>query len=189
MISTIRRLGFAAVLVVLLAGASSAVADTILNYQITQINGLGNYTANFSLTMHPTANAGGISSVFSLPSLSAYVNGAWTPVTLVFANIPYLGSGIAGLFSFAIGGSQLPLYSWSNNSPTMNAGTFELIGITESGVGTYKLTATPGVAVPEPTSLVFLAAGLLGFFGIRLARRLTFDLGSSDDRKLDVARP
>jgi hypothetical protein len=174
MMSTIRRFGFAFALVVLLAGASSAHADTILNYQISQINGFGTYTANFDLPMHPTANPGGISSLFSLPNLQAYVNGAWTPVTLVFSNIPFLGSGVAGFFSFALGNSQLPLYSWSNNSPTMNAGTFQLIGIAGSGLGTYKLTVTPATAVPEPTSFIFLVTGLLALFGIQLVRRFAF---------------
>ena len=60
--------------------------------------------------------------------IQAYVSGAQTPVTLLFSNIPFLGSGIVGLFSFALGGSQQPLYSWSNNSPTMTVGTFQLLG-------------------------------------------------------------
>jgi hypothetical protein len=169
--STIRRFGLGFALIVLLAGASSAYADTILNYQITQLNGFGTYSADFTLAMHPAANPGGSSSFFSLPPVQAYVNGAWTPVTLVFSNLPFLGSGVDGLFSFALGGSQLALYSWSNNSPSMNAGTFQLIGGAGSGFGTYKLTVTPTTSVPEPPSSLLLGAGLLILFGVQLLRR------------------
>lgn len=169
--SIVRRFVLSIAGVILLAGASSAYADSILNYQVNQINGYGTYTANFSLAMHPKANPGGISSLFSLPSLQAYVNGAQIWVTPVFYNNSFLGGGVAGLFSFALGGSQLPLYSWSNNSPTMNVGTFQLIGAAGSGVGIYKLTVTSASSVPEPASFILLVTGLLALFGLHLLRR------------------
>ena len=167
----LRRIGLAFALVVLLTGASSAYADTILNYKIT---GAGNYTANFTLAMHPTTAPGGSSSLFLLPTFTAYVNGQPTPVTLAFSNLPLIGSGIAGLFSFGLGGSSLPLYSWSNNSPTMKVDTFHLIGLAGPGFssytfGSYTLIVTP---VPEPTSVILLVTGLLALFGIQLHRRV-----------------
>jgi hypothetical protein len=159
-----RRLGLAFALVVLLAGASSAYADPILHYKVT---GSENYTAYFTLAMHPTMLPGGSSSLFLLPAFTAYVNGAPTPVILAFSNLPLVGSGIAGLFSFALGGSSRPLYSWSNNSPTMNVDTFHLVGYGGPGWGSYTLT----VSVPEPTSFILLVTGLLALFGIQLLRR------------------
>ena len=164
--SITRRLRLVLALVVLLAGASSAYADPILNYKIT---GPGNYTANFTLAMHPTTIPGGSSSLFSLPAFTAHVNGQPTPVILVFSNLPLVGSGIAGLFSFGLGFSSLPLYSWSNNSPTMKVDTFHMTGLAAPGYGSYTLTVT---RVPEPTSFILLVTGLLALFGIQLLRRL-----------------
>jgi hypothetical protein len=161
----LRRIGLAFALVVLLAGASSAYADTILNYQIT---GSGNYTANFTLAMHP-APSGGNSLAFWFASLPVNVNGTWTPVTLTFDSRTVFG-GMLGLFSsWALLGPQL--YSGSTYSPTMSVGNFTLAGIAGSGLGVYSLTVTPATLVPEPTSFILLVTGLLALFGIQLLRR------------------
>ena len=167
MSSMLRRFGLAFVLVVLLAGASSAYADTILNYQITQTSGIGNSTVNFTLAMHPTPS-GGNSSAFSLLPLQAYLNGAPAPITVtpIFTS-SFLGGSILGLFGFAFAGPQ-QLYSWSNSSPTMYVGNFTLTGGTLGSVGTYRLTV---ISVPEPKSFILLVVGLLALFGIQLLRR------------------
>jgi hypothetical protein len=172
MTGTVRRFGMAFVLVVLLAGASSAYADTILNYQITQITGFGTNapsTVNFTLAMHPTPS-GGSSSAFSLPPLQASLNGVSMTVTPIFSN-SILGGGMLGLFGFAFGSAQ-QLYSWSNSSPTMYVGNFALTGVTIGSAGTYRLTVTPAASVSEPASFILLIAGLLALFGIQLLRRV-----------------
>ena len=169
MMTTIRRFGLALALVILLAGGSSAYADTILNYQITQLTGFGSNapsTISFTLAMHPTST-GGNSGAFSLLPLQAYLNGAPITVTPIFSN-SLLGGSILGLFGFALVGPQ-QLYSWSNSSPTMYSGNFTLTGVTLGSVGTYSLTVTR--AVPEPTSFILLGTGLLALLGIHLLRR------------------
>ena len=164
MSSILRRFGLALALVVL-AGASSAYADTILNYQLT---GPGNYTANFTLSMHPTPS-GENSLAFWFASIPVDVNGTWTPVTLTFDSNTVLG-GMLGLFSsWALVGPQL--YSGSTYSPTMSVGNFKLAGVAGSGLGFYNLTVTPATRVPEPTSFILLVTGLLALFGIQLLRR------------------
>lgn len=169
--SIICRFVLSAAVVILLAGASSAHADTILSYQITQLTGFGSNshsTVDFSLAMHPTPSAGN-SSVFSLFPLQAYLNGAPITITPIFSN-SFLGGSILGLFGFALVGPQ-QLYSWSNSSPTMYVGNFTLTGVTLGSIGTYRLTVTPVTSVPEPASLILLATGLLALFGIQLYRR------------------
>src|SRR5882762_5624949 len=144
--SIVRRFVLPIAVVVLLAGASPTHADTILNYQITQISGSGNSAANFTLAMHPTPS-GGNSSAFYLLPVQAYLNGAPITVTPVFSS-SLLGGSILGLFGFALVGPQ-QLYSWSNSSPTMYVGNFMLTGGTLGSMGTYKLTVTPATSVPE----------------------------------------
>ncbi len=166
MTSIIRRFGLAFALVVLLTGASSAYADTILNYQITGPGTNGTFNASFTLFAHPTPS-GGNSLAFWFSSLPVDVNGTWNNLTVIFTSL--LGGGVAGTNSFALVGQQL--FSWpsSSSTPTMNIGKFSLSGAAGSGWGTYTVAVS---RVREPASLLLLGAGLLLLFGVHLLRRL-----------------
>jgi PEP-CTERM motif-containing protein len=168
MTSTIRRFGLVFALVVLLAGASSAYADTILNYQITGPSPNGTFNASFTLSGNPTPS-GGNSFVFWFSSLPANVNGTRTNLTIVFSSL--LGGGVLGTNSFALVGQQLFSWSSSSSTPTMNVGIFNLLGGTGGGWGSYTMTVLPATSVPEPASSLLLGAGLLTVFGVHLLRR------------------
>jgi len=168
--STIRRFVLALAVVILLAGASSAYADTILNYQIAGPGSNGTFTADFTLGMHPTPS-GGNALAFWFSNLPVDVNGTWTNATVAFTSL--LGGGVAGSNAFALVGSQL--FSWPSfsSTPIMNTGIFTLSGLTGSGWGSYTLTVTPAtVPTPESASLVLLLLGLLVLFGGSRLRRL-----------------
>jgi hypothetical protein len=163
--STIRRIILALAVVLVLAGASSAYADTILNYQVAGPGPNGTFTADFTLAMHPTPS-GGNALVFWFSNLPMDVNGTWTNATVAFTSL--LSGGVAGANTFALVGSQL--FSWpsSSSTPIMNTGAFTLSGLTASGWGSYRVTVT----APESGSLVLLLVGLLVLFGGRRLRWL-----------------
>ncbi len=117
--SMLRRLVLALAVVILLAGASSANADTLLNYQITGPGSAGTFNASFTIFMHPTPS-GGNSLAFWFTNLPVNVNGAWTNLTIAFSSL--LGGSAAGSSTFALVGSQL--FTWPSGSatPIMNTG-------------------------------------------------------------------
>jgi hypothetical protein len=166
--STIRRFGFGFALVVLLAGASSARADTILSYQITGPGSNGTFTASFTLPQHPTPS-GGNALTFWFSALPVDVNGTWTNLTVVFSGL-LGGGGVAGTNSFALVGQQLFSWPLSSSTPIMNSGNFNLWGGTGSGLGYYTVIVTPATSVPEPGSLILLLTGVLLLFGVRILR-------------------
>src|SRR5712675_1498481 len=150
MITSVRRLVLSVAVLIILAAASSARADSLLNYQITGPGSAGTFTADFALFMHPTPS-GGNSLAFWFSNLPVDVNGSWTDLDIAFGSLQ--GGIVAGSGTFALFGSQL--YSWpsSSSTPIMNTGIFTTSGITASGLGTYQVTVTSAMATPEPASL------------------------------------
>ena len=166
--STLRRLLLALALIILLAGASSASADTLLNYQITGPGSNGTFIADFTLFMHPTPS-GGNSLAFWFSGLPVNVNGSWTNLTVAFSSL--LGGGVAGSNTFALVGAQLFSWPLSSATPIMNTGIFTVSGITGSGLGSYTVNVSPAIiSSPEASSLVFLVLGLLVLFAVRRLR-------------------
>jgi hypothetical protein len=162
----LRRLVLAFAVVIILAGASSANADTLLNYQITGPGSAGTFSASFTIFMHPTPS-GSTSLAFWFTSLPVNVNGALTNLTIAFSSL--LGGGVAGSNTFALVGSQLFTWPSGSSTPIMNTGVFTASGITASGVGTYTVTVSPALIIttPESASLLFLVVGLLALSGAR----------------------
>jgi hypothetical protein len=163
--SMIRRIVLAFAAVILLLGATSANADTILNYQIS---GPDSFSASFTLPQNPTPS-GGNELAFYFASLPVDVNGTWTNLTVAFYSALF-GGGILGSDTFDLYGRQLFSWADSSSTPTMDSGTFYTIGAAAgSDRGLYEVTVR---AVPEPTSFILLGTGLLTLFGVRLRRRL-----------------
>ena len=174
MSSTLRVFVFGFTLVFLLAGASSASADTILNYQIT---GPGSFTASFTLPQNPTPS-GGNQLGFYFANLPVDVNGTGANLTVYFYNA-LIGQGIGGSNSFSLFSLGQQFYSWSASAatPTMGLGTFSALGAgAGSRIGLYTVSVTdpPGTPrrVPEPASSALLAVGVLTLFGLHLLRRV-----------------
>src|SRR5712664_1313141 len=115
-------LAFAAV--ILLLCATSADADTILNYQIS---GPDSFSASFTLPQNPTPS-GGNQLWFYFASLPVDVNGASTNLTVVFYSALF-GGGVLGLDTFNLYGRQLFSWDASSSTPTMDSGTFYTIGV------------------------------------------------------------
>lgn len=163
--SPARRTVLALAILIFLAGASSASADTLLNYQVTGPAPNGTFIADFTIFMHPTPS-GGNSLAFWFSNLPVNVNGTWTNFSIIFSSL--LGGSVAGTNTFALVGAQL--FSWPSSSltPIMNTGVFSVYGATANGLGTYKVTVSPAIiASPESASLVFLVVGLLALLGAR----------------------
>jgi hypothetical protein len=169
--STIRRSLLSLAVLILLAGASSAYADTLLNYQISGPGSSGAFIADFTLGMHATPS-GGNSLAFWFSNLPVDVNGTWTTMTIAFSSL--LGGSTAGIGTFGLVGAQL--FTWPSGSatPIMNTGVFTAYGVTASGVGSYTVSVSPAIiiATPEPASLALLIAGLLALFAARRLRLL-----------------
>jgi len=164
MTSTFRRFVLAFVVIIAMAGASSAYADS-LNYQLTGPGTGGSYSASFTLSGKPTPS-GGSPILFWFNSLPVDVNGQWKNFTVGFS---LLGAGILGSNALALGGPQL--FSWSSSGLTMNTGTFNLLLWNGSSWGKYTLSVTRvTTSVPESSALVLLMAGLVILFAFRLYR-------------------
>jgi len=159
--------------VILLAGASSASADSIVNYQISGPGSNGTFAASFSLPQNPTPSAGNQLG-FDFANLPVDVNGTWKDLSVSFYD-GLIGEGVGGSNSFSLFALGQQLYSWSASAstPTMDLGTFYAFGAgAGSGGGLYTVTVTdPPGAAPEPAGVTLLGMGLLTLFGVRVRRR------------------
>jgi hypothetical protein len=159
--------------VILLAGASSASADSIVNYQISGPGSNGTFAASFSLPQNPTPSAGNQLG-FDFANLPVDVNGTWKDLSVSFYD-GLIGEGVGGSNSFSLFALGQQLYSWSASAstPTMDLGTFYAFGAgAGSGGGLYTVTVTdPPGAAPEPAAVTLLGMGLLTLFGVRVRRR------------------
>src|SRR4030081_2125787 len=127
MMTSMRRLVLSVAVLVILAAASSARADSLLNYQITGPGSAGTFTADFTLFMHPTPS-GGNSLAFWFSNLPVDVNGSWTNLNIAFSSLQ--GGIVAGSGTFALVGAQLYTWPSSSSTPIMNTGIFTADGIT-----------------------------------------------------------
>jgi hypothetical protein len=159
----IRCTVLAFVAVVLLLGATSANADTILSYQIS---GPDSFSASFTLPQNPTSS-GGNQLGFYFASLPVDVNGAWTNLTVVFYST-LLGGGVRSN-TFDLYGGQLFSWAPSSSTPTMDLGTFSTIGEAGGDRGSYTVAVS---AVPEPASFILQGTGLLALLAVRRRRHV-----------------
>ena len=171
--STGHRFVLVLAVVILLAGASSASADSIVKYQVNGPAPAGTFTASFALPQNPTPS-GGNREEFYFANLAVDVNGTWKNLTVYFYS-GLIGQGVAGSNSFSLFAIGQHLYSWSSSAstPTMKLGTFYALGAgagSRGGLYTVTVTDPPGAA-PEPASVTLLGMGLLTLCGVCLRRR------------------
>ena len=181
-----RRVSLYAVLALLLCAfvsPSPSRADGIDDFTLS--DGLGN-TITWQLPASPTPSFV-TPFVFQLFNVPGTINGiAGETLNPEFVNQNAGGGLIVGNTADTIGivgnsevieGVTFPqLYSGPENAPTFLTGTFSfpvLTAINElnQGVTTGTLTITPDVtAVPEPSTLMLVAIGLLGMGAILLGK-------------------
>ncbi len=126
----------------------------------------GPTTASFTLTMDGAPQFSGTDYYFTGSPVNLVVNGTSVTDTIVFFNSSDLG-GLNSVLSNLPDLTGAQLYSGSESDPTLLTGTFQLWNL--DGGGWYTLTAK-SVAMPEPSILLMLVAGLL-FVGVGVKRR------------------
>lgn len=154
--------------VVMLVSVGAAKADT-LSYVLTGPAGYG-----ASWTMSSTPSVLGTSAIsFSAPVSNFMVDGSPTGSNSIefysiFPALP-IAQGLSGenLAYFAVGAIGAGLFHGPLSAPTMNTGTFNLLGYPSFDPffsfipATYTLDVKP-VATPEPATMLLLGTGLIG---------------------------
>jgi hypothetical protein len=154
----------------LLIGAGSAKADTMLYFTLT---GPDNLVATFELAKHPSVDPLNVDPGFgfTITPVDLVIDGATSSDVLAFYSGP--DGGFAALSpdfmteDFSLSGPQI--YKGSEWAPTFSTDGMELSDW-DTGTPGYYLNISRTNNVPEPRTLVLLAAGLLPL-GL-LAKRL-----------------
>src|SRR5215813_9368218 len=108
MSTLVKRLMVVAALVLALGSASSAYADSILNYNVSGPNGSNAFVATFTLPQGVVPDGGSPLS-FWYDDVAVTINGKTKDLTVVFDSEVALG-GVLGLDSFYLFGPQL--FTW-----------------------------------------------------------------------------
>lgn len=148
----------------LFVSAASAKADQMLDYTLTA-DGSSSPLATWQMSMTPTPSCPApgpcyLSGVYFAENVNISLEGAPAiPDTLVFFN-SFTGLALNDL-NFDIPeflGDQL--YTMDESAPTMSTGSFALVDDGTSGILGTKYTLDVS-AVPEPSSILLLATGLI----------------------------
>lgn len=161
-----------AVIVLGTTGARPMLADTMSD--VFTFAGLGT-TATLTLPSTPTPGSFVDGVSFTLPGVSANVEGTIYTGPATF----YTRGGASGQGANFAGDV---LFTGLTSAPTFRLGTFSLNGTVDfndgdgPGAASGQLTIARASAVPEPSTLLLMGTGLVGFAG---AVRRRFGLGRS----------
>lgn len=158
----------------LLVSAASAKADQILDYTLTaDTSSTPLATWDMSQTPTPSCPPPGpcyLSGVYFAENVNISIDGAPAiPDTLVFFN-SFTGLALNDI------NMDIPeflgdqLYTMDESAPTMSTGSFALVDDGTTGVAGTKYTLKVST-VPEPSSLLLLATGLICMSAVIVRRR------------------
>lgn len=167
-------------LVLALGSAPQVRADVMDNFEYTETISGDLYDLVWQLPASPTPDdflSGDAFVVVTGVTSTLFINGisqGTNPDEFFFANsnsptFPFLAGGFASL-SNLLGGFNLTsgsqLYTGDESAPTFTTGKYAIGDIFTDNEGTLVISATP-----EPSSLLFTAAGLAGLLALAARKR------------------